>query len=39
VTSRIARPDIVADGFEALLDPTRRELKILVRVDPEGDAA
>lgn len=37
VTSRIARPALVADGFEALLDPGRRELKILVKVDPEGD--
>jgi (R,R)-butanediol dehydrogenase/meso-butanediol dehydrogenase/diacetyl reductase len=32
VTSRIARADIVEKGFEALLDPSRLELKVLMRV-------
>lgn len=32
VTSRIQRADVVADGFEALLDPNRLEVKILVKV-------
>ncbi|TGN68757.1 zinc-binding dehydrogenase [Paracoccus liaowanqingii] len=30
ITSRIAAEDVVAKGFEALLDPTGRHLKILV---------
>jgi len=32
VTSRIDRAEIVEKGFEALLDPTRLELKVLMRV-------
>lgn len=32
VTSEIAADDVVAKGFEQLLDPTGRNLKILVRV-------
>ncbi len=34
VTSHIDRGDVVADGFEALLDTSRLELKIMVRVSP-----
>lgn len=32
ITSRISRERIVDDGFKALLDPDRQEMKILVRV-------
>jgi len=33
VTSQIVREEIMADGFEALADPDRGQLKILVRVN------
>ena len=33
VTSQITREDILADGFEALTDPDRGQLKIMVRVN------
>jgi (R,R)-butanediol dehydrogenase/meso-butanediol dehydrogenase/diacetyl reductase len=33
VTSQITRDQIMSDGFEALTDPDRGQLKILVRVN------
>jgi len=39
VTSRTRREEIVADGFEALIDPGRGELKVLVEVNRAARAA
>jgi (R,R)-butanediol dehydrogenase/meso-butanediol dehydrogenase/diacetyl reductase len=39
VTGRIGLDDVVADGFDALLDPDGDQIKILVSADASHEAA
>jgi len=39
VTSRTPRAEIIAGGFEALIDPGRGELKVLVEVNRAARSA